>query len=32
MPYWYYKLIVEYKLQVDEAEAKYEAYNTRINK
>lgn len=32
MPYWYYKLIVEYKLQVDEAEAKYNAYYTRLNK
>ena len=30
MPFWYYKLIVDYKVKVDEAEAKYEAFNSRM--
>jgi len=30
MPYWYYKLITDYKAGVDEQKAKYEAFNARI--
>lgn len=30
MPFWYYKLIVEYKVSVDEQKAKYEAFNKRV--
>ena len=30
MPFWYYKLIVDYKAGVDEAKAKYEAFNQRL--
>lgn len=30
MPFWYYKLIVDYKVSVDETKAKYEAFNQRI--
>ena len=30
MPYWYYKLIADYKAGVDEAKAKYEAFNQRL--
>ena len=30
MPYWYYKLIVNYKVCVDEQKAKYEAFNKRL--
>jgi hypothetical protein len=30
MPYWYYKLITDYKAGVDEAKAKYEAFNQRL--
>ena len=30
MPFWYYKLIVDYKVAVDEAQAKYEAFNQRL--
>ena len=30
MPFWYYKLIVDYKVKVDETEAKYEAFNARV--
>ena len=30
MPSWYYKLIVDYKVSVDETKAKYEAFNARI--
>ena len=30
MPFWYYKLIVEYKAGVDETQAKYEAFNQRV--
>ena len=30
MPFWYYQLIVDYKVGVDEAKAKYEAFNQRI--
>lgn len=30
MPFWYYKLIVDYKVSVDEQKAKYEAFNKRI--
>lgn len=26
MPYWYYQLIVDYKLDVDKAKAEYEAF------
>ena len=29
MPFWYYKLMLDYKLQVDETEARYEAFNSR---
>ena len=29
MPFWYYKLIVDYKVKVDEVEAKYDAFNAR---
>lgn len=31
MPFWYYKLIVDYKVSVDEQKAKYEAFNKRLN-
>ena len=30
MPFWYYQLIVDYKVGVDEAKAKYEAFNQRL--
>ena len=30
MPFWYYQLIVDYKVSVDETKAKYEAFNQRI--
>ena len=30
MPFWYYKLIVDYKVSVDEQKAKYEAFNQRL--
>ena len=30
MPFWYYKLIVDYKAGVDETKAKYEAFNQRL--
>jgi hypothetical protein len=30
MPFWYYQLIVDYKAGVDEAKAKYEAFNQRL--
>lgn len=30
MPFWYYKLIVDYKVKVDEQKAKYEAFNARM--
>lgn len=30
MPFWYYQLIVDYKVGVDETKAKYEAFNQRI--
>ena len=30
MPFWYYKLIVDYKVSVDEQKTKYEAFNKRI--
>lgn len=30
MPFWYYKLIVDYKVKVDEQKAKYEAFNSRL--
>lgn len=30
MPFWYYKMIVDYKVAVDEAQAKYEAFNARV--
>lgn len=30
MPFWYYQLIVDYKVNVDETKAKYEAFNKRI--
>ena len=30
MPFWYYKLIVDYKVSVDETKAKYEAFNQRL--
>ena len=30
MPFWYYQLIVDYKVAVDEAQAKYEAFNQRL--
>ena len=30
MPFWYYQLIVDYKVGVDEAKAKYEAFNQRV--
>jgi hypothetical protein len=30
MPFWYYKLIVDYKISVDEQKAKYEAFEARL--
>lgn len=30
MPFWYYKLIVDYKVSVDEQKAKYEAFQQRL--
>ena len=30
MPFWYYKLIVDYKVKVDEQKAKYEAFESRL--
>ena len=30
MPFWYYKLIVDYKVSIDEQKAKYEAFNQRL--
>ena len=30
MPFWYYKLIVDYKVSVDEQKAKYEAFQERL--
>ena len=30
MPFWYYQLIVDYKVSVDETKAKYEAFNQRV--
>lgn len=30
MPFWYYKLIVDYKASVDEQKAKYEAFESRL--
>ena len=30
MPYWYYKMIKDYKVGVDETKAKYEAFNQRL--
>ena len=30
MPFWYYQLIVDYKVNVDETKPKYEAFNKRI--
>ena len=30
MPFWYYQLIVDYKISVDEQKAKYEAFNKRL--
>ena len=30
MPFWYYKLIVDYKVKVDEQKAKYEAFEARL--
>ena len=30
MPFWYYQLIVDYKVNVDEQKAKYEAFNQRL--
>ena len=30
MPYWYYKMIKDYKVKVDETKAKYEAFNQRV--
>ena len=30
MPFWYYKLIVDYKVSVDEQKAKYDAFNARL--
>lgn len=30
MPFWYYQLIVDYKVAVDETKAKYEAFNQRL--
>ena len=30
MPFWYYKLIVNYKVRVDEQKAKYDAFQERI--
>ena len=30
MPFWYYKLIVDYKVKVDEQKAKYDAFNARL--
>ena len=31
MPFWYYKLIVDYKVNVDEQKTKYEAFKERLN-
>ena len=30
MPFWYYQLIVNYKVSVDEQKAKYEAFKERL--
>jgi hypothetical protein len=30
MPFWYYKLIVDYKVKVDEQKVKYEAFESRL--
>jgi hypothetical protein len=30
MPYWYYKLIEDYKVSIDEQKAKYEAFESRL--
>ena len=30
MPFWYYKLIVDYKVSIDEQKAKYEAFSKRL--
>lgn len=30
MPFWYYKLIVNYKIRVDEQKAKYEAFKKSV--
>lgn len=30
MPFWYYEPIVNYKIQVDEQKAKYEAFEARL--
>ena len=30
MPFWYYQLIVDYKVAVDEVKAKYEVFNKRV--
>jgi len=32
MPFWYYQLIVDYKIKVDEQKAKYEAFEATIRK
>ena len=31
MPFWYYELILDYKLAVDETAAKYSAFNARYH-
>ena len=31
MPFWYYRLILDFKLQVDETAAKYEAFNSKYH-
>lgn len=32
IPFWYYKLIVEYKVSVDEQFAKYDAFKAELEK
>jgi hypothetical protein len=32
MPFWYYKLVVEYKVSVDEQFAKYDAFKAELEK
>lgn len=31
IPYWYWNLIIDYKLEVDDAENYYKAYKSKLN-